>query len=190
MFNLTDPNIGYLIISSQTNQTNISEVKFLSDKLSNILYAKDYTLIPLTGYYDQQYEKAFIAITGDNNDQLRHDAIYLMDEFNQNSVIVKYINETDAKKILTDGSEITMGLSVYDSELKHKTYIYNGISFSFVEQKRYFFPTKKEEIKPGMIVEFFNNNKWTPKQVTNVDIEYEKMYKLLMKYEKLRICQV
>lgn len=189
MFNLLDQNIGYLIVSSQNDDTPPSEVRFLSDKLSNILYAKDYTLIPVTGFLNQKYEKSFIAICADGNDKLRSDAIYLMDEFNQDSIIVKYVNEDNAKKILYDGSEIPLGIAIYDSELKNKTYIYNGVSFSFIEQKRYYFPKEKRELKPGMIVEFFNNNKWTPRQIVNVESEYEKMYKLLMKYEKLRICQ-
>lgn len=188
MFNLSDPNIGYMIVSSQNEETPKTDIKFLSDKMSNILYAKDYTLIPVTGYYNQMYEKSFIAVTVDDNDRLRTDAIYLMDEFNQGSVIIKYHGETTAKKILKDGSEIDLGIAIYDSELKNKTYIYNGVSFSFIEQKRYYFPKDKKELKPGMIVEYFNNNKWNSKQILNIDVEYEKMYKLLMKYEKLRIC--
>lgn len=188
MFNLSDPNIAYLIVSSQNESSSASEMKFLSDKLANILYAKGYTLIPVTGYYNQQYEKSFIAISTDDNDRLRQDAIYIMDEFEQDSVIVKYLTETTAKKIISDGSEVPLGIAIYDSDLKNKTYIYNGVSFSFIEQKRYYFPKEKKELKSGMIVEFFNNNKWTTKQVNDVDTEYEKMYKLLMKYEKLRVC--
>jgi hypothetical protein len=164
MFNLSDPNIGYLIISSQNESTSVSDIKFLSDKLANILYGKDYTLIPVTGYYNQQYEKSYIAITSDDNDKLRSDAIFLMDEFNQHSVIVKYFSESEAKKILPDGSELPMGIAIYDSEMKNKTYIYNGVSFSFIEQKRYYFPKEKRELKSGMIVEFFNNNKWTSRR--------------------------
>lgn len=188
MFNLSDPNIGYLIVSSQNDNSSASDIKFLSDKLAHILYAKDYTLIPVTGYYNQKYEKSFIAISVDDNDKLRSDAIFLMDEFGQDSVIVKYLNESTAKKILSDGSEVPLGIAIYDSELKNKTYIYNGVSFSFVEQKRYYFPKEKKELKPGMIVEYFNNNKWNSKQINDLDSEYEKLYKLLMKYEKLRVC--
>lgn len=189
MFNLSDPNIGYIIISSQNDLTPNADIKYRSDKLANILYAKQYTLIPVTGYYDQRYEKSYIAVNVEDNDRLRNDAIYLMDEFDQDSVIVKYLNETSAKKILSDGSELPLGIAIYDSDLKNKTYIYNGVSFSFIEQKRYYFPKEKKELKPGMIVEFFNNNKWNSKQIVNLDTEYDKMYKLLMKYEKLRICQ-
>lgn len=188
MFNLSDPNIGYIIISSQNESNSPGESKFRSDKLANILYAKDYTLIPVTGYYNQQYEKSYIAISVDDNDKLRSDAIYLMDEFEQESVIVKYLSESTAKKILHDGSELPLGIAIYDSDLKNKTYIYNGISFSFIEQKRYYFPKEKKELKDGMIVEYFNNNKWCAKQIVNVEVEYDKMYKLLMKYEKLRVC--
>ena len=190
MFNLSDPKIGYIIISSQTESTSASEVKFLSEKLATILYSKDYTIIPVTGYFEGRYEKSYVAISNEDNDKLRTDAILLMDEFNQSSVIVKYLNETQATKILNDGSERSLGIAIYDSEMKNKTYIYNGVSFSFIEQKRYYFPKEKKDLKPGMIVEFFNNNKWTSRQISDVDVEYEKMYKLLMKYEKLRVCQL
>jgi hypothetical protein len=191
MFNLSDPKIGYLIISAQNENTSALDIKFQSNKLANILYAKDYTLIPVTGYYNQKYENSYIAITSDDNDndKLRSDAIYLMDEFNQSSVIVKYINETGAKKILSDGSEVPLGIVIYNSDMKNKTYIYNGVSFSFIEQKRYYFPKDKKDLKSGMIVEYFNNNKWTERQIVNVDDEYDKMYRLLIKYKKLRICQ-
>jgi hypothetical protein len=77
IFNLSDPNIGYLIISSQNESTSVSDIKFLSDKLANILYAKDYTLIPVTGYYNQQYENdSFCHI------QLISAIIAQIDEFN------------------------------------------------------------------------------------------------------------
>jgi hypothetical protein len=76
---------------------------------------------------------------------------------------------------------------MYSTDSEKKSYLYNGYSFSFTEQKRYFFPSRKEEIKVGMIVEFFNNNKWIEKKVSNPDVEYDKLYKLLMKYNKVRI---
>ena len=41
-----------------------------------------------------------------------------------------------------------------------------------------------------MIVEYFNENKWTKKQISNIETEYENMYKLLIKYKKLRIEQL
>jgi hypothetical protein len=46
-----------------------------------------------------------------------------------------------------------------DSEL---SYIYKGLSFSFIESK-YWIPNNKEDFRVGMIVEFFSNNKWNEK---------------------------
>jgi len=36
-------------------------------------------------------------------------------------------------------------------------------------------------------VEYMNNNRWHERIVVNPKDEWEKMYKLLMKYEKLRV---
>ena len=38
-----------------------------------------------------------------------------------------------------------------------------------------------------MLVEYLNEDRWIPKTINNVDLEYEKMYKLLMKYQKMRV---
>jgi hypothetical protein len=176
-----------MLISPEKRDVSPSENNINCEKICTILYSKDYTIIPVTGYYEGNYERSFIAICAGDSDTLRFDAIYLMDKFNQDSVIVKYKNENAATKVTPDGSEKPMSVAIYDSNLSNKTYLYNGVSFSFTEMKRYFFPKKKEDLKVGMIVEFFNNNKWTQKQVVNVDNEYEKMFKLLIKYEKVRV---
>jgi hypothetical protein len=187
MFNLSDPNISYMLISPEKGDNLPSENNINCERICSILYSKDYTIIPVTGYYEGKYERSFIAVCAGDSDSLRFDAIYLMDKFDQDSVIVKYKGENSATKVTPDGSEKPMSVAIYDSNLSNKTYLYNGVSFSFVEMKRYFFPKKKEDLKVGMIVEFFNNNKWTQKQVFNVDTEYEKMFKLLIKYEKVRV---
>ena len=38
-----------------------------------------------------------------------------------------------------------------------------------------------------MIVEYFNNNQWSEKVVENPNDEWERMYKLLLKYDKVRV---
>lgn len=187
MFNLSDPNISYLLISPEKSNNLPSDNNLNCEKVCSILYSKDYTVIPVTGYYENKYEKSFIAINPSDNDSLRFDAIYLMDKFEQESVIVKYKGEEVATKVEADGSEKPMSVAIYDSDSKNKTYLHNGVSFSFVEKKRYFFPKKKEDLKNGMVIEFFNNNKWTQRQVINVESEYDKMFKLLIKYEKVRV---
>lgn len=187
MINLIDKNVAYLLISPEKNFNLPLENQVACERLCSILYSKGYTILPVQGYYKNKYEKSFLAFTDDNNDDLRFDAIYLMDMFEQETVIVKYRGDEFANKIFKDGSEKNLNLSTYDSEMKDRTFLYNGLSFTFTESKKYFFPKKKEELKPGMIVEFFNNNKWTSKQVGNLDVEFERMYKLLIKYEKLRV---
>lgn len=187
MINLLDKNVSYLLISPEKHYNLPLENGVNCERICSILYSKGYTILPVQGYYQNKYEKSFLAFTDDSNDDLRFDSIYLMDMFEQDSAIVKYRGDDFASKILQDGSEKTLSLLVYDSEGKDKSYLYNGVSFTFAENKKYFFPKKKEELKLGMIVEYFNNNKWTSKQIANLDIEFEKMYKLLMKYEKLRV---
>ena len=110
-----------------------------------------------------------------------------MECFNQECGIIKYKNEKNATKVFRDGSEKPMSLIIYNSDLNNKTYLYNGISFSFLEEKRYYFPKERKELKNGMSLEYFNNNKWVQKEVIDINKEYDNLYKLLMKYEKVRI---
>ena len=187
MFNLSDPNISYLIISPEKDFLQSFENNLSCERICSILYSKDYTIIPIKSYFEGKYDKSFIAINSGDNDDLRMDSIYLMDNFGTDSVIAKYSKEVNPSRIDKNGSEKPMILTVYDSNLENKSYLFNGISFSFSEQKRYFFPKKKDDLKSGMIIEYFNNNRWVPKQVSNVDTEFERMYKLLIKYEKVRI---
>ncbi len=188
MFSLEDKDVSYLLISPEKESNSLVDNKILSDKLQSILYSKEYNLIPVSGYYHGNYEKSFIAICPNDNNQLRRDAIQLMDSFDQECVIVKYKGEVSPKKILHDGSEKLLKISLYNGDDLNKTYLYNGLSFSFLEQRRYQFLNDKSQIKTGMVVEFLNNDVWVEKKVIDVDLEYEKMYRLLMKYGKLRTC--
>ena len=38
-----------------------------------------------------------------------------------------------------------------------------------------------------MLVEYFNNNKWYEKKVEDPINEYDKIYKLMIKYDKIRV---
>jgi len=188
MFNLEDRNISYLIISPEKKSNSIKENKVSCDKACSILYSKDYTVIPITGYRNGTHGNSFIAISNDENNALRKDAIYLLDELYQDSLIVKYKNESLPKKISYDGSEKLVKPVIYELNESDTTYVYNGLSFSFIEQRRYKFLSNKSELRKGMIVEFLNNEKWVEKQIADIDTEYDKMYKLLMRYGKLRTC--
>lgn len=186
MFNLEGKNISYILISPEKQDKSLLDNKNACEKLQTILYAKGYTLLPVTGYYQGNYERSFIAISADDNDTVRKDAIFLIDEFDQDSVIVKYKGEDSPVKILNNGSEKLLSLSIYGDNSDNKTYLHNGLSFTFLERKRYQFLTDKSQLRVGMMVEFLNNDKWIEKKVINLDLEYEKLYKLLIKYGKLR----
>ena len=76
---------------------------------------------------------------------------------------------------------------MYNTDSENKSYLHNGVSFSFVEAKRYWIPKTMDDLKVGMIVEYMNNNKWYERKVQNPKEEWEKLYKLLIKYDKLRV---
>ena len=95
-----------------------------------------------------------------------------MNEFNKSDIIVKYKGEDTLSKIVFDGNEISVEVQYYDGNEGKKTYIHEGVSFTLTDKKKYFFPKKKEDLKTGMIVEYFNNNKWHSKKVSDVEKEY------------------
>lgn len=89
-------------------------------------------------------------------------------------------------KLFKDGSERTLGIALYNEDTNNKTFLHNGISFSFIEEKKYYIAKSKSELKNGMIVEYYNDNRWNQKEIKDIDIEYDNLYKLLIKYNKLR----
>ena len=176
MLNLKDPKVSYLLASS----SDISN-------LSSYLYSRDYYLLDIKGYYQGKFENSVLAFTHLSNDDLRRDALHILEHFNQDFLILKYKDETAAKKIFESGQELPLGILLYNTDSENKSYIYEGVSFSFIEQQLYYFPKKKEDFKSGMIVEYFSNNKWIEKKVKNPEDEFAKMFSLLMKYNKIRI---
>jgi len=174
--NLQEQNMSYVILSSDK----------LDDMIS-ILYSKEYQIIPIKGYYRGQYEDSVIAFGRVDNDNLRKDVLFLINHFHQECAIIKYLGETSVKKIFKDGSEKPLGIVMYNTDAENISYLYNGVSFSFVEQVRYWKPTKKEDFRVGMLVEYFNKDKWYERLVEDPSQEYEKIYKLLIKYNKVRV---
>jgi hypothetical protein len=188
MLNLTDKNISYLLISPEKNTNTDLENKSNCERVCSILYSKDYTVLSVKGHYEGSYENSFLAIPNqESNDDLRKDTLLLLKTFHQDCAIIKYVGEESATKIYENGSEKPLQTLIYNSDLNNKTYLYNGVSFSFVEKKRYFFPTKKEDLKIGMILEYLDNRNWIKKEVFDLEREYLDLYKLMMKYNKLRV---
>ena len=176
MLNLKDPKISYLLASSE----NINS-------LTSYLYSRDYQLLDIKGYYQGKFENSVIAFTNLTNEDLRRDSLHILKHFEQDCLIVKYRDEQGAKKIFEDGQEKPLGILLYNTDSENKSYIYDGLSFSFIEQQLYYFPNKKEDFKTGMIVEMFSNNKWIEKKIVNPEEEFKKIYNLMIKYNKIRI---
>lgn len=173
---LKDPKVSYLLSSSER-----------MDNLISYLYSRDYRLLDIKGYYDNVFDDCVFAFSNLTNDELRTDALRILEGSHQESLIIKYRDDINAKRIFKDGQEIPLSVILYNTDSNNKSYIHDGVSFSFVEGKNYSFPKGRKDFKNGMIVELFSNKKWVEKKVIDVDSEYEKMYNLLIKYNKIRI---
>lgn len=179
MLDLENPKLSFILISSD-----------VLDDMMSILYAKNYQMLPIQGYYQGQYENSALAFSDIENDELRKDVIFLLNHLKQDCGIIKYKGETGAKKVFSDGSEKPLGIVLYNTDSDNISYLHNGLSFSFVEQVRYWKPTKVEDFKTGMIIEYLNNNKWYQRKVENPKKEWDDMYQLLAKYDKLRVSSI
>lgn len=179
MIDLSNPQLSFILLSSEK-----------LDDMMSILWAKNYHIIPIQGYYQGQYENSALAFLDIDNNELRKDLIFLLNHLKQNCGIIKYKGETGAKKIFADGSEKPLGIVLYNTDADNISYLFNGMSFSFVEQTRYWIPKKKEDFKVGMIVEYYNNKNWIQKEVKNPEDEWKDLYQLLIKYDKIRVSSV
>lgn len=174
--NLENPNISYVILSND----NV-------DSIQTYLYSKEYQVLPLQTYYKEQFDDSTLGWGDVDNNTLRKDVVFLLNYFQVESAIIKYKGETSPKKIFRDGSEKLLEVYMYNTDSEKISYLYMGLSFSFVEAKKYWMPKKKEDFRQGMIIEYFNNSQWNEKIVFDLDTEWDKMYKLLVKYDKIRV---
>ena len=133
MLGLNSQNISYLITSANND-------------VVSVLYAKDYQIVPIKGYYQGQFEDISFTFGKVDNDVLRKDALFLLNHFHLDSAIIKYIGESNSKRIFKDGSESLLDIDPYNTDSNNVSYIYKGHSFSFVETVRYWRPIKKEMI--------------------------------------------
>ena len=188
MIDLFNPTISFILINPELSNVSNLQNNWNCERTCSVLYSKDFTVIPIKELYQNKYTRAFIGISSSqNNDEIRQDAIQILDFLDINEGVIKYIDNKNPTLIDKFGRETPLFFSVYESDENSKIYIHGGVSFSFKEEKRYFLPQKKEHLKDGMVVEYFNNNKWIQKQIVKLDEEFDKMYKLLIKYQKLRI---
>lgn len=190
MLNLNDKNIHYIIITANKNGVGTEMNERRNSLLEDSLFRRDYRVVKIGGIYEGIEEASFLAFKDTSvieNNEIRYDVIELMDQFEQESTIVKYIGDETPTKVSVDGSENPMGLVKYTGDTENRSYFYEGVSFSFSERKRYYTPKKESDFKKGMVVEYFNDNKiWVEKEVVNPVKEYNNMYKVLIKYNRIR----
>lgn len=188
MINLTDTNISYIIFTPNPSKMGNTP---LVDRYTSITHAKGYTDYDIVAVNEMVYSTSFISIHNyNNNDKLRRDAIFILDNFDTNEIIVKYHNQYEPVIIESNGSEKLLSVVLYGSNIDNiTTYISDGVSFYFERKNRYYFPKTKSELRKGMIIEMFNNNTWIEKTIENLDLEWDKVYNLFCKYEKIRICR-
>jgi hypothetical protein len=179
VLDLENSNSSFILISSDN----------LEDVMS-ILWAKEYKVLTLKSFHLGNYSDYVFAYSQIDNDQLRKDLIFLLNHLHINSAIIKYRGETQFKNVYKDGQEKPLSISYYNTDDDKESFIYNGVSFSFIEEKMYWRPTKREDFKIGMIVEYLNNNKWSQQTVKEPEIEFENLYKLLIKYDKIRVAKL
>lgn len=186
--NLNHKKAYYLLVSACSDLQDDYTNKVQSSRLEDALYLKEYSILKLGNGKDRTSYIAYKeSATNEDNNELRYDAIELMDGFYQTSVIVKYYNEKKPKRIVKDGSERPVRLSEFNGDMDNSYYT-EGFSFSFIDEQEYFKPNKLSDIKTGMIVEVKNNNnEWIPREVTNPKKEWDNMYNLLVKYDRIRI---
>ena len=188
MINLNDSNLSYIIATPEIDGLSEKENSHRNNMFLNLLYSMNYTIVPIWGLQNAVYEKYYIAFTPENNQVLEKEANLLINQFRFNEIILKYKGDKILTRMLWNGEKFPMEVKYYDNSMDKRVFIHEGITFTLTEQKRYYFPKKKEHLKEGMVVEYFNNNMWSQRIITDLDSEYEKMYKLLMKYEKIRVC--
>jgi|AntRauTorcE11897_2_1112592.scaffolds.fasta_scaffold00138_17 hypothetical protein len=157
------------------------------EDIISVLYAKEYKIIELKQYYRGHHKPSIIAYSNTGNDCLRDDAIFILDHFKEPSMVIKYLGEEVVKQIRFDGSESLLEVSMFNTDNDRTCYLLNGVSFSFVDIDRYWNPVNKDDLRDGMIVEYMNNSIWYEKKITNVNEDYDNFFKLLMKYDKVRV---
>ena len=155
--------------------------------ITSYLYSRDYFLYELKSYFNGKFEDCYLAITEMDPTELRKDSLHLIEHFGPDEVYVKYKGDTLIRLLHSSGGESPYSILEYNTNSSYKSYIYGGVSFSFQEAAEYYYPISKTDLKNGMVVECLTTKGWQEKVVENAEIEYQKSYGLLMKYQKLRI---
>lgn len=164
---LSSPNIGGIFSYLHSRNYQISEI----DKFSNGIF-----------------EKCLIAFSENSGGSIVPDINHLFKIFDIKSIIYKFSGYKKPMVVHKDGSKSFLEIVFYSNDPDLDSYIREGVSFSFIKSKEYFYPKKKDEFREGMIVECFSTSGWIEKTVgKNVEEEYKSVYSILSKYDRIRV---
>lgn len=188
MLNLQDNNLSYVIINPIKDDCTILENNLNLERLCSVYYSKDFSIFPLKELSNESMSKTFLAIhPSTDNDSIRQETLQILEFLDIDKCILKYVGHKNPVILEKDGNEAPLVLNMYPEKTNESFFILDGLSFNFSKEQRYFYPKMKNHLKNGMLVEYFNNDIWKSKQIDNIDVEYDRMFSLLIKYDKLRI---
>jgi len=188
MINLKDNDFSCIIFELNYEDLSPSDRLKLTEKATSILYSKEFIVYDLYKTNLEKTERSLFGVSeNSDNELLRRNAIYIIETFHLEKVIVKYVGDINYTEIKSDGSESGFQLITNILNEGVDNYFINGFTFRFEKLKKYNYPRLKQNLKPGMVVEYLdNNNKWKEKTIVDLEKEYDSFYQLLMKYNKLR----
>lgn len=155
-----------------------------SSNLISYLYSREYHLKDIKKNSNGVLNNFIIAYTNLSDNDLRKDSLHIMEHFNIDHIIIKYSDEI--KRVSKDGVEIPLDIT---NDINETSYICDYDIFSFIPKKQYVYPKIKSQLSNNMIVEMLLNNKWVNHKIKNIDIEYENIFNLMIKYQKVRFIQ-
>jgi hypothetical protein len=168
------------------------KTKTNDERLNSILYSKDYRIDSLTYIRDGSMEKCLIGYppTDLTDENIRKDTLHFLNLLDIVDAIVKYRDQRDPVRINKSGQFSLLDFCLYNDISDSKDYyVDNGRLFYIKNKKRYFYLDKKEQLKKDMVVEYYNQSDWIERKVgDNINEEYDRLYRLLMKHGKLRFC--
>lgn len=175
--------VQYIIITGVSGRNSESENTFQTQKLLDNLYCFEYVVYPIMNYKGHRY---FLAYKDGNTAEFKKECLQFINNYKQDFAIVKFSGKEHPVKLYKDGTDRLLHPTIFENAAH--SFIYNGTTFSFRESKKYHLIKSKDELSNDMIIEYLDNNKqWVERKVENVDSEYEDFYKLMIKYDKVRL---
>jgi len=189
---LDEKNLSYIIISAYNSKLSELDNKIQQSRLEDELYHRDYTLFKgnqsKVNNFFLGYKQPKDNNIVEHNTDMKYDAIELLDVFKQEKCIIKYWNESYAKEFLYDGIEKPLCVIPYTGEETDYNMIIEDVGFSFSPKKMYKLVESKSDLLKYSIVEIQNNQgEWIEKKIIDLDVEYERLYKVMLKYKKVRV---